>query len=167
MVCAVIHWPFLIIMRASDRATARKNIDRRLAALGNPQKLSRPPYGWIKAIREALGMTSRQFAKRMGVSQPRASAIEKNEVIGSITLDTLQRAANALDCQLVYALVPRKPLQALVKERAEKLAITRVKSAAHSMALEDQSVAEEDEAEQVEALTRELENTEGSALWEQ
>ena len=118
MVCAVIHWPFLIIMRASDRATARKNIDRRLAALGDPQKLSRPPYGWIKAIREALGMTSRQFAKRMGVSQPRASAIEKNEVIGSITLDTLQRAANALECQLVYALVPRKPLQALVKERA-------------------------------------------------
>ena len=153
-------------MRPPEQAIARKNIDKRIKVLGDPKYLARPPYGWIKAIREALGMTSRQLAKRMGISQPRVSEIEKNEVSGSITLDTLERAANALECQLVYVLVPRKPLQALVEERAEKLARIRLKSTAHSMALEDQSVEAEDEVEQLKTLTRKLADTEGSALWE-
>ena len=84
-------------MRPQDRVLARKNIDKRLSQLDNLQSLARPPRGWIKAIREALGMTSRQFAERMGVSQPRASEIEKTEMSGSLTLDTLQRAAQALE----------------------------------------------------------------------
>ena len=153
-------------MRQNHRAQARKSIDKRLNSLGNMAELARPPRGWIKAIREALGMTSAQLAKRIGVSQPRASEIEKNEVSGSITLATLERAAQALDCRLVYALVPRKPLEALVEERASKVAANRLKRTSHSMALEDQRVSAADEEEQLETLTRKLVETAGSALWE-
>ena len=154
-------------MRAQERVLARKNIDKRLFELRNSQSLIRPPRGWIKAIREALGMTSKQLAKRIGVSQPRASEIEKNEVAGSLTLDTLQRAANALDCQLVYALIPRKPLQDLVEERAEKIARIRLKATSHSMALEDQSVDAADARSQLHALIKKLAESEGPALWEE
>lgn len=154
-------------MRAQERALARKNIDKRLIELRNAQGWVRPPRGWIKAIREALGMTSRQLAKRIGVSQPRASEIEKNEVAGSLTLDSLQRAANALDCQLVYALIPRIPLQDLVEERAEKIARARLKATSHSMALEDQSVDAADAQSQLHALIEKLAASEGSALWEE
>ena len=153
-------------MRTEDRAMARKNIDRRLAALADPQTLARPPRGWIKAIREALGMTSQQLAQRMGVSQPRISEIEKQEVASSLTLDTLQRAANALDCQLVYALIPRESLHTLVQERAEKVARARVKAASHSMALEGQGVDNVDTAEQLDALIKKLTEQGGSALWD-
>jgi predicted DNA-binding mobile mystery protein A len=103
----------------------------------------------------------------MGVSQPRASEIEKNEVAGSLTIDTLQRAANALECQLVYALIPRQSLQDLVEERATKLALARVQAAAHSMALEDQSVDEADAKNQLDDLIKKLTEHEGSALWEE
>jgi predicted DNA-binding mobile mystery protein A len=93
--------------------------------------MGRPPRGWIRAIREALGMTSAQLGKRLGVSQPTALAYEKGEMSKSITLDSLERAAHALDCRLVYALVSRKPLQVLAEERARALARKRLHAVAH------------------------------------
>ena len=70
---------------------ARKQLDKRLKILQNVDILARPPRGWIKAIREALGMTTAQLGKRLGVSQPRVLGIENAEVSGSITLDSLER----------------------------------------------------------------------------
>ena len=153
-------------MRAQDRATARRQLDKRLNLLRKKELFARPPRGWIKAIRESLGMTTRQFARRIGIVQSRAVDIEKAEVKGSITLDSLERAARALDCELVYVLVPRNPLQTMVEERANRVAKRRLKQAAHSMALEDQSVTEEDTEEQVKELARQLAQKSGSALWE-
>jgi predicted DNA-binding mobile mystery protein A len=152
-------------MRAQDRATARKQLDKRLKVLRN-SSFARPPRGWVKAIREALGMTTGQLARRIGVSQSRAVDIEKAELTGSITLDSLGRAARALDCELVYALVPRKPLEETVEERATALAINSVKATRHTMALEDQSVDEEDEREQVRQLAKQIAEKSGSKLWE-
>ena len=141
-------------MRAEDRATARRQLDKRLNTLHNTEVFARPPRGWVKAIREALGMTTAQMARRLGVAQSRAVTIEQAEAKGTITLNSLEKAAQALDCRLVYVLVPRKPLEALVEDRAQALAKKRLKSTAHSMALEDQSVETEDESEQLKALTR-------------
>lgn len=145
---------------------ARKQLDKRLNLLQNIDFLARPPRGWIKAIREALGMTTAQLAKRLGVSQPRVLAIEKAEVSGSIKLESLQRAARALDCRLVYALVPRNSLESLVEDRARKLAKKCLRATSHSMALEDQRVDEADEKEHLERLVQKLLNQPGSALWE-
>jgi len=154
-------------MRAKDRVAARHQLDKRLNSLRDSDTFTRPPRGWIKAIREALGMTTAQLGKRLGVSQPRAVKIENAETKGSITLDSLERAAHALDCRLVYALVPRKPLDELVAERAERLAKKRLKSTSHSMALEAQSVATEDEQEQLKLMIRSLLDKAGSELWEE
>src|ERR1044072_5621234 len=119
-------------MRAADRASARTNIDKRLNPLMNVASLARPPRGWIKAIREALGMTTAQLAQRLGVAQPSAVGIEKAEASKTITLATLERAARALDCTLVYALVPRKPLHTLVNERALEEERERMRTSSHS-----------------------------------
>ena len=100
--------------------------------------LRRPRGGWARAIRSALGMTVAQLAARIGVSQPSVSQIEKSEAAGRIRLDTLQRVAEALDCELVYALVPRRPLNAVVSDRRRALALQRYRRTAHSMALENQ-----------------------------
>ena len=152
-------------MRAQERASARKQLDKRLNILRNMDILARPPRGWIKAIREAIGMTTVQLGKRLGVSQPRVFAIEKAEASGSITLDSLERAARALDCRLVYAIVSRKPLELLVEERARALAKKRLRATSHSMALEDQRVDEADEQDHLKMLTQKLLDQPGSALW--
>jgi predicted DNA-binding mobile mystery protein A len=153
-------------MRAQERAIARKKLDNRLNLLQNAGVLARPPRGWIKAIREALGMTTAQLAKRLGVSQPRILGIEKAESSGTIKLETLERAAQALDCRLVYALVPRKSLESMIEDRARTLARERLRAISHSMALEDQRVDKADEEEHLERLVQKLLDQSGSALWE-
>jgi predicted DNA-binding mobile mystery protein A len=152
-------------MRAKERAAARRQLDKRLQTLQNSAHFARPPRGWVKAIREALGMTTMQLGWRIGVGQSRAVEIEKAEVSGSLTLDSLERAAHALDCELVYVLVPRIPLQAMVEKRAAKLARSRVAAVQHTMDLEDQGVREPDKREQVVVLARELAEQSGSLLW--
>ena len=70
-------------------------LDKRLNRLRNSDTLSRPPRGWIKAIREALGMTTTQFGRRLGVSQSTALGFETSEMRKGIALETLERAARA------------------------------------------------------------------------
>jgi predicted DNA-binding mobile mystery protein A len=154
-------------MRASDRAMARKNLDKRLSVLMNADLFARPTRGWIKAFREALGMTTAQLAKRLGVAQPSVVGLEQAEASKAITLKTLERAARALDCTLVYALVPRKPLENLVQERARQAARKRLHTISHSMALENQRVLEDDERAQLERLAQKLIDGPGSALWDE
>lgn len=139
-------------MRHEDRVTARRQLDKRLSLLSGVDSLTRPPYGWIKAVREALGMTTAQLGKRLGVSQPWAAKIEQAEKDGAITHDSLERAARALDCRLVYALVPRKPLDNLVAERAKTTAKKWLETTGHSMKLEAQGIEANDENEQLKGL---------------
>src|SRR5690349_21813015 len=101
---------------------AIRHLDKRLNAFRKLQGVPVPPKGWVRALRNALGMTTAQLGRRLGVSQPRVVEIEKAEVSGSITLHTLQRTAEALGCRLTYALIPEKPLQDTVRQRAAQLA---------------------------------------------
>jgi predicted DNA-binding mobile mystery protein A len=119
---------------------AIRHLDSRFATLRPLLKTQRPPKGWLRAIRDALGMTTKQFAHRLDVSQPRIVVLEQAELSGNVTLNTLQRAAEALGCRLVYALVPEKPLAETVRERAELLANRQTSAVEHSMRLEDQAV---------------------------
>ena len=89
---------------------AIRHLDKRFVALRPLARAQRPPKGWLRAVRDALGMTTAQLGKRLGVSQPRIVELEQSEVSGRVTLNTLQRAAEALGCRLVYALVPDRPL---------------------------------------------------------
>lgn len=119
---------------------AIRHLDKRFAALRPLAKSPRPPKGWLRAVRDALGMTTAQFARRLGVSQPRIVELEQSEASGSVTLNTLQRAAEALGCRLVYALVPERPLAETVRERVELIAGRQSDAVEHTMRLEDQAV---------------------------
>ena len=154
-------------MNAQERIKARKSLDKRLNSIRNSQALARPPRGWIKAIRESLGITTKQMGQRMGVSQPQAVQMENGERSSSLTLNSLERAAEALGCRLVYALVPVEPLETMVEERALTLAKKRMGYAAHTMGLEDQQLSEEDTLTQLKELSRELSAKSGSELWEE
>lgn len=154
-------------MRPEDRSTARRQLDKRLSSMQNMELFMRPPRGWLKAIREALGMTTTQLGRRLGVVQSRVVAIEQAETKGTITLNSLEKAAQALDCRLVYALMPRQPLEDIVEQRASLLAKSRLKSTGHTMTLEAQGVDATDESEQLKRLIRQLVEKSGSKLWEE
>jgi predicted DNA-binding mobile mystery protein A len=116
------------------------HLDQRFKALRPLARSPRPSKGWLRAIRDALGMTSAQLARRLSVSQPRIIELEKSEASGTVTLNTLQRAAEGLGCRLVYALIPEKPLEETVRERVDQLAQQQVTAVQQTMRLEDQSV---------------------------
>jgi predicted DNA-binding mobile mystery protein A len=122
-------------------AESRKHLEERFKALGPVKRYASPVRGWTKAIREALGMTTAQMAKRLNVKQPTIVAIEQSEEKGTIELATLKRAAEALDCTLVYALIPNKSLEAAIRDRARSFLHRRRRPIEHSMLLEDQRVA--------------------------
>jgi predicted DNA-binding mobile mystery protein A len=127
-------------------AQARAHLDEKFKAMGPFVNHSQPVRGWIRAIREALGMTTEQLGKRLGVKQPSVVALEQSEAKGSIELATLRRVAEALDCTLVYALVPNQPLEQTVRDRARLFTRNRFEPIGHSMALEDQKVRKETDA---------------------
>lgn len=122
-----------------DRALRRKQLDRTLGHVGQSLESPRPQRGWIREIRESLGMSARQLGARIGVSQPTVSEFEKREVAGTITLGSLERVAAALDCRLVYALVPLESLDEMLRNRARQVAIQTLEGVEHSMRLEDQA----------------------------
>ncbi|MDO8878511.1 MAG: mobile mystery protein A [Pseudolabrys sp.] len=104
-------------------------------------RAQRPSRGWIRAVREALGMTTRQLAGRLGMKQPSLVELEKGEAAGSITIKSLERAAEALGCRFIYALVPVKPLTQKLEERAVKAARQKLAAVDQTMRLEDQAVS--------------------------
>jgi predicted DNA-binding mobile mystery protein A len=143
-------------MRKSRRAAeARARLDERFKKVGAAARYARPVRGWIKAIREALGMSTAQLAKRLGIRQPSIVAIEQSEAKGAIQLSTLRRVAAALDCTLVYALVPNKPLEQTIRYRARLFARRRLEPVEHSMLLEDQKVTRKDMDARIEEILRE------------
>lgn len=124
------------------RQMARRQLDRRAAQLRDvsAEALARPQAGWVRAIRDALGMSSRDLAARLGVTSMAVSKLEASERAGTVGLDTLRRAADALGCDLVYALVPRVPLEEAVRRQAVTVARAELGPVATTMALEDQAV---------------------------
>ena len=142
-------------MRNEFRHLRLKQLDRALEPYRAARGFPRPSKGWIRSIRQALGVSSGELARRLGTSRQLPLQLEKGEAEDRITLKSLRAVANALDCDLVYALVPRaESMQELIESRARAEAKGRVLGVEHSMALENQAVGKIDEA--VEAETRRL-----------
>lgn len=118
---------------------ARESLDRRLSGV-DKVALAVPSGGWVRTIREALGMSTRQLGARAGMSGQAVAKIERSEETGTVQLATLRRLADELDCELVYALVPRSGLRDTVRRRALELAAAHLGAVDRSMRLEDQGV---------------------------
>jgi predicted DNA-binding mobile mystery protein A len=125
------------------------------------RRLARPSRGWVRAIREALGMSAATLAERLGTTGGAVTRLEQSEAADRIRLDTLRRAADALGCDLVYLLVPRRPLTAVVRDRARELAHYQIAATEQTMRLEGQATGKAREME--DRLTEQL--LERGGLW--
>lgn len=144
------------------KALARRRMDERYRRMTPLSEMARPHRGWIRAVRDALGMSGAELGFRLGVSQQRVAAMEQAEVHSSIQLDTLERVADALDCRLVYALVPRTSLTEAVEAQARRKAAHVLHRAAHHSRLEDQASNDSIDA-RIEDLAEALADRRG--LW--
>ena len=147
-------------MKPLHKKLIQEQLDATLVRLACMRDVQRPAKGWLRAIREALGMSGRQFARRLGVSAPWITALEKKELTGTVTINTMRQAAESLDCVFVYAVIPRESLEAIVRKRAEVLAEKRLARVSHSMLLEAQQLSDTEQQKalkaEVEALIRDM-----------
>lgn len=118
-------------------------LQRALAPFLAAQNVPRPNRGWIRAMREATGITVREMAKRLRKAPSVAARLEGSEAEYRITLGKLREAADALGCQLVYALVPKNgSTHDLAQEHIRNQVAANVRAVEHSMELEDQAVGD-------------------------
>ncbi len=117
----------------------RRRLDERGRSLGAiASEFAVPRDGWLAAVRHALGMTTRDLGAALGVADSTVARFEATERAGSIQLNSLRRVADALGCDVVYALVPRRPLEQVVREQALRKAAEVLGAVEHTMLLEGQ-----------------------------
>ena len=143
-----------------------RQLDEALAPFQDLRNRPVPRGGWLRTIRQALGMTARQLAARSGKAQTTVLSTERNEASGTVQLDTLQNLADALDCDLVYALVPRTSLRERLERQACAIASQTVARVSVSMELEAQGVPEEERARQIDELAEEILRARKRDFWD-
>ncbi len=145
----------------------RKQLDQKLAVLRQSNLREVPRGGWTKTIRKALGMSSEALGKRVGITQPAVSQLEASEEAESISLASLRKLAQGLQCELVYALVPETSLDEIMREQAHRRAKSIVQSVSSSMELEDQGISAEDQNRQIETLAENLLTKPSTGFWDE
>ncbi len=138
-----------------DKKLIRQQLDEKLGQY-KPLTALTSGSGWIKLIREALGMTTKQLAKKAGLGQPRITRIENNETSGTLKISTLEKVAEALDMKFVYGFVPKDRLENIVGKQARKLAIERLNRVSHTMQLEDQQLSDTETEKALQDLIQKI-----------
>ncbi len=139
-----------------------RQLDDILTAMHLP---SRPRIGWIASVRQALGMSKTQLAKRIDITRPSLDELESNELKETITLASLRKVADAIGCDLQYVLVPRKPLEQMIAERALKKASAKLGRVNQSQALEASALEAASLSGAVVDLAKEYEVNRPADLW--
>ena len=154
------------MMQNKQKQLVQEQLDETLKQFSSLAAVTRPLKGWIRAIRDALGMNNRQLAQRLGVSNSRIPRIEQDEITGGLTLKTMNRVADELDCIFVYGFVPRTSLRETIRNQAESLAKKRFKKLMHTMELEDQGLSSNENKKVLDTLVEEIINSSSATLWE-
>lgn len=127
-------------MKKQLRDLQLQQMDALLGSWKSARLSARPKSGWVRAVRETLGMSAAAFARRLGITHAGVRKLEASEASDAITLASLRKLAQALNCDLQYALVPRTSLSQQIQDRAQTVVKEKLQPIAHSMALEDQAV---------------------------
>jgi len=152
-------------MAYKNKALIRQQLDKKLQNFAGLKDSPPPVRGWIRAIRDALGMTGEQLARHIGVKKQRVTALEKGEVEGTATINSMKKAAAAMDCVFVYALIPRDSLENNVERHARKYAEKIHKAVQHSMTLEQQGLTVDESSEGIKKNTEKFVRDTTKDIW--
>ncbi|VAW60571.1 hypothetical protein MNBD_GAMMA11-509 [hydrothermal vent metagenome] len=128
--------------------------------------LSTPPEGWLCTARKALQMSGARLAERLGVSRAQVSKTEKSELSGRVTIKTMQKMAEAMECRFVYAIVPEKSVEEVITAQARKKAEAIVEYTHQHMMLEGQALSDRQIAFEVERLITNMVDQQPADFWD-
>ena len=154
-------------MIMNKKKLIREQLEASLEKFSPLRTVNIPQKGWIRAIRDGFGMTARQLASRLSVAQQAVARIEKDELTGSVTIKTMQRVAECLDCVFVYGFVPYSSLEDTIRKQAQIIAAKRLTQASHTMFLENQMLSDEENEKVLAQMVDELVYELPSYLWDE
>lgn len=156
-------------IRPTPKSTVKKTVMHQYRSIANSavgvQLIKKPKEGWVRTIRTALGMSGVQLGKRMSLSRNQVSVLERREAEGKITLNQLQALAEQLNCDLTYALVPKKSIEESIDDRAIEIASKSLEANSQNMFLEAQSIDEEAKKRLLNQVKEQVIESSGRALW--
>lgn len=153
-------------MKKTFKILMREQVEEMLNNFDVIKSAPAPKDGWIKTMRQVLGMSISQLAQRLGCTQANVSALEQREKKGGITIEKLEEAAKVMNCRFVYVFVPNKPIDKILENQALITAKKRLSGVEHSMELEDQGLSPAQKKEQLRILVDELLQGNPKKLWE-
>lgn len=142
-----------------------RQLDRRFKKRSLLSEIDIPRNGWIREIRTALKMTYKQLSKKLSLTPSAIMKFEKNEVRGTINLNSMAKIAEGLNCKFVYAMVPKESLEKIIDLQVEKIAEKMIKQVSHSMLLESQSVHNKGVNEHLINLKKSMKDEFSSKIW--
>jgi len=154
-------------MKAKHKKLAREQLNAALKRFEPLKTQVSPAKGWIRAIRDALGMTGVQLATRLNVNKQRVSRIEQDEKRGKVKLETLRNVAEAMNCIFVYGFVPRDSLEQIVRDQAGLVAKKRIARSNQTMRLEKQELRKDQKEKALTDLIEDIVNTMPKSLWDE
>jgi predicted DNA-binding mobile mystery protein A len=144
-----------------------QQLDKKMKSFRNLKGSGVPSFGWIHAVRSALGMSLEQLGKKMQISKQSVQSMERREKEGLVTLKVLSDAAKALDMQLVYGFVPIDgSLDTLIERKARELATRIVLRTSATMKLEDQKNSDKRLEKAIQERTVSIRNEMPKTLWQ-
>ena len=144
-----------------------QQLDDKIKAYDGLKNVSPPSNGWVKVIRNAIGMSMLQLGNRMSITKQSIQDIERREKKGSVTINALREVANSMDMQLVYGFVPKDgSLALLIDRKAKELATQIVMRTSNTMKLEDQENSKERIEKAISERTNAIKNEMPKALWD-
>jgi len=159
----------MTFIRKNSKGTVKKTVLHQYRAIANStvgfRLFKKPTQGWVRTIRTALGMSGSQLGERMGLSRNRISVLERKEAEGNITLSQLQELAEQLNCDLTYALVPRKPIEDIIDDKATEIASKSLDANSQNMFLEAQAIDDEAQKRLLKQIKEQVIESGGRVLW--
>jgi predicted DNA-binding mobile mystery protein A len=144
-----------------------QQLNEKIDQLTGLQHVIVPPIGWIKAIRNGIGMTMEQLGKKLSITKQGVMDIEKREKEGAITIKSMQEIAKAMDMKLVYGFVPNEgDLEQMIETRAIEMAKKIVERTSNTMKLEDQANSKERIEKAIKERASEIINNTPKILWD-
>lgn len=156
-------------MKKNNIPLMRRQIDKNLEKINITHETKHPPKkGWIKIIREALGMTASQLSRRMKISPAAINKAEKNEELGNISINTMKKFAEKLECEFVYFLIPKEGSLSKTVEKKTLQYSTKINNqASHTMSLEEQSISNSEKKMQLMEIYQELLTSNSNKIWDE
>ncbi len=150
-----------------DKKLIREQLDFKLEMLKNLYNGILPTTGWIKSIREALGMTTSDLAKRVKLDQSRITRLENSEIEGDLKISSMKKIAEGLNMKFVYGFVPSESLEKIVQDQARKIAMKKLEKLDHTMRLEGQELSQAAKNKDLEDMIQKILHNESKGFWKE